>query len=50
MWRDLLRNINSSEGIIIAGDFNAHSVSWNCEETDRIGDNTLKYSNYYIRY
>lgn len=37
-WNKLLRGINNKEGIIIAGDFNAHNRIWNCKSTDRVGD------------
>lgn len=37
-WNKLLNGINDNEGVIIAGDFNAHNRIWNCKNMDRVGD------------
>lgn len=41
-WYDIFQNVNTSEGIIVVDDFNAHNELWNCEKTDRIGESLLK--------
>lgn len=42
VWKDILRNVDSKEVIYITGDFNAHHINWNCENTDKMGENLLE--------
>lgn len=37
-WRNLLSSLKEEKNIILTGDFNAHNVIWNCEDTDRNGE------------
>jgi len=37
-WRKLLNSLKEEKNIILTGDFNAHNVAWNCEDTDRNGE------------
>lgn len=41
-WNEIFKNVNPREGIIIAGDFNAHHSIWNCERTDTVGETLLE--------
>lgn len=38
MWRNLVGSLKEEKNIVITGDFNAHNVIWNCEDTDRNGE------------
>ena len=42
-WKSIFQNVNSNDNNIIAGDFNAHHVSWDCTRTDKNGENLLEY-------
>lgn len=41
-WKDLVKNMDKDGDRIVIGDFNAHNVIWNCEETDRNGNRLLE--------
>lgn len=41
-WQEIFQNINTTEGIIISGDFNSHHGIWNCERTDNGGVQLLE--------
>lgn len=40
VWKDLIEKCggNNTSEVIIAGDFNAHHMTWNCDRTDSNGD------------
>lgn len=37
-WKEIIKNIDKNEGIILLGDFNAHHIARKCEEIDTNGD------------
>lgn len=37
-WKNLLSSLKEEKNIVLTGDFNAHNVIWNCEDTDRNGE------------
>src|SRR5436190_376256 len=37
-WRELLFSLKEEKNLLIAGDFNAYNIIWNCEDTDRTGE------------
>lgn len=41
-WKDILKNVNEREATIVAGDFNAHHTSWNCEKTDSMSERLME--------
>lgn len=34
VWRNVVKDVNNKEHWIIAGDFNAHNIIWNCKNTN----------------
>lgn len=40
-WNSLCKGIGKREGLIVVGDFNAHNTLWNCDTTDRIGEELM---------
>lgn len=41
-WKKLVNGINRKEGIVVAGDFNAHNRIWNCENSDKLGEDLFE--------
>lgn len=43
VWRNIIEQIrtNSTDAIMLAGDFNAHHPAWNCHNVDKNGENLL---------
>lgn len=38
-WENVMRFDDNGLETIITGDFNAHNILWNCQDTDANGDN-----------
>lgn len=37
-WSDIFKHIDPNEGLLLAGDFNAHHAEWNCPRNDWEGE------------
>lgn len=42
IWKKIINRIGSKDNLLCVGDFNAHNHVWNCERTDRNGENLLE--------